>query len=160
MELNRMDQKPEGPDLPGISRKASAQSDPQTAPGGIPADIDDRTWEQAVEKSRLPVLVMFYSPACSFCHQMDPVFRNYAREYRGVVVFAKLNSLASPWTAGRYGIRSTPTFTFFCKGTPVQELVGAVYPALLKKMIDEALLHGRECADNTTTIDYEITGYG
>jgi thioredoxin 1 len=38
--------------------------------------------------------------------------------------------------------------------------VGAVYPSLLKKMVDEVLVHGRECAKNSTTIDYEITGYG
>ncbi|MFA4860893.1 thioredoxin family protein [Methanoregula sp.] len=129
-------------------------------PDGIPVDVDDRTWEHSVEKSRIPVVVMFYSPACSFCHQMDPSFRNYAMEYKGVVLFARLSTHTSPWTAGRYGIRSTPTFTFFCKGKPVQELVGAVYPALLKKMIDDVLLHARECADNSSLIDYEITGYG
>jgi putative NADPH-quinone reductase len=39
-------------------------------------------------------------------------------------------------------------------------MVGAVYPALLKKMIDEVLLHGKKCAENSTAIDYEITGYG
>jgi putative NADPH-quinone reductase len=37
-------------------------------------------------------------------------------------------------------------------------MVGAVYPALLKKMVDEVLVHGRECAKNSTAIDYEITG--
>ncbi len=68
--------------------------------------------------------------------------------------------MTSRWTAERYGVRSTPTFKFFCGGKPVQEMVGAVYPALLKKMVDEVLLHGRECAKNSTTIDYEITGYG
>jgi thioredoxin-like negative regulator of GroEL len=57
-------------------------------------------------------------------------------------------------------VRSTPTFKFFCEGKPVQEMVGAVYPALLKKMIDEVLLHGKECIKNSTAIDYEITGYG
>lgn len=39
-------------------------------------------------------------------------------------------------------------------------MVGAVYPALLKKMIDEVILHGKECAESSTQIDYEITGYG
>ena len=160
MRLTGMEEKPEGPGTPGISRKASAPSDPQSVPDGIPVDVEDRTWEHSVEKSRIPVVVMFYSPACPFCHQMDPPFRNYAGEYRGVVLFARLNSLTSPWTAGRYGIKSTPTFTFFCKGKPVRELVGAVYPALLKKTIDEVLLHGKECSDNPTAIDYEITGYG
>jgi hypothetical protein len=39
-------------------------------------------------------------------------------------------------------------------------MVGAIYPALLKKMIGDVLAHGKECADNSTAIDYEITGYG
>jgi thioredoxin-like negative regulator of GroEL len=132
---------------------------PGPVAGGV-LDADDSTWEQMVEKYKNPVAVMFYSPACSFCHQMDPYFRNYAGEYKGSVLFVRLNILSAPWTAERYGVLSTPTFKFFCDGKPVQELVGAVYPAILKKMIDDVLLHGRECAKNSTRIDYEITGYG
>jgi thioredoxin 1 len=103
---------------------------------------------------------MFYSPTCVFCHQIEPYFRGYAREYRDTVLFVRLNVMASQWTAERYGVRSTPTFKFFCSGKPVQEMLGAVYPALLKKMVDEVLVHGKECAKNSTLIDYEISGYG
>ena len=46
---------------------------------------------------------------------------------------ARLNIMTNLWTAERYGIRSTPSFKFFCDGKPVREMVGAVYPALLKK---------------------------
>lgn len=123
-------------------------------------ELTDLNWERTVEKSGMLVAVMFYSPTCAFCHQMEPYFRNYAREYKDTVQFARLDIMTSPWTAERYGVRSTPTFKFFCEGKPVQELVGAVYPALLKKMVEDVLLHGRECAKNSTTIDYDITGYG
>jgi len=27
-------------------------------------------------------------------------------------------------------------------------------------MVDDVLVHGRDCAKNSTAIDYEITGYG
>lgn len=143
---------PEKKDTTGIPVNAAT---PEVVP-----EADDTSWEKTVEKATMPVAVMFYSPACAFCHQMEPYFRTYAREYKGAVVFIRLNILKSPWIAERHGVRSTPTFTFFCKGKAVQEMVGAVYPALLKKMIDEVLLHGKECADNSTAIDYEITGYG
>ena len=123
-------------------------------------DASDLTWETLVEKAKKPVVVMFYSPACAFCHQMEPYFRSYAMEYRESMIFLRFNILANPWTTERYGVRSTPTFKFFCDGKPVQEIVGAVYPALLKRMIEDVLLHGKECAKNSTTIDYEITGYG
>jgi len=123
-------------------------------------EVNDLNWEQLVEHGTMPVVVMFHSPACAFCHQMEPYFRSYAEEFKGRCVFARLNITSSQWTAERYGVRSTPTFKFFCEGKPVQELVGAIYPAILKKMIEDALLHGKECAKNRTTIDYEITGYG
>jgi thioredoxin 1 len=123
-------------------------------------EVTDITWEKTVEREQKPVAIMFYSPTCAFCHQMEPYFRNFAGEYRNSVIFVKINILTSPWTAERYGVRSTPTFKFFCNGKSVQEMVGAVYPALLKKMVEEVLLHGKECAKNSTPIDYEITGYG
>lgn len=132
---------------------------PQQIPDML-IELDDVTWERTVEKSSKPVAVMFYSPSCAFCHQMEPYFRNYAQEYKEKVVFARLNIMANLWTAERYGVRSTPTFKFFCDGKPIREMVGAVYPALLKKMIDEVLIHGKECAKNSTAIDYDITGYG
>ncbi|MGB7788467.1 thioredoxin family protein [Methanoregula sp.] len=134
---------------------------PAVLPDGDPLiETDDLTWENAVEKSKKPVAVMFYSPTCVFCHQMEPYFRSYAGEYRDSVIFVRLNILTSQWTAERYGVKSTPTFKFFCNGKPVQEMVGAIYPAILKKMIDEVLIHGKECAKNSTLIDYDITGYG
>jgi thioredoxin 1 len=123
-------------------------------------ETDDLSWEKTVEKGVKPVAVMFYSPTCAFCHQMEPYFRSYAVEYRDSVVFVRINISTNQWTAERYGVRSTPTFKFFCDGKPVQEMVGAIYPTLLKKMIDEVLLHGIECAKNSTTINYDITGYG
>jgi len=123
-------------------------------------EVNDLDWEKSVEKGTKPVVVMFYSPTCAFCHQMEPYFKTYAAEYLDRVVFVRINITTNLWTAERYGVRSTPTFKFFCDGKPVQEMVGAVYPALLKRAVDEVLVHGKECAKNSTTIDYEITGYG
>jgi thioredoxin 1 len=123
-------------------------------------EADDLSWEKNVERETKPVAVMFYSPTCAFCHQMEPYFKNYAEEYRNSVIFVRINIMTNQWTAERYGVRSTPTFKFFCDGKPVQEMVGAIYPALLKKMVDDVLIHGKECAKNSTTINYDITGYG
>jgi thioredoxin 1 len=123
-------------------------------------ETDDLSWEKTVEKGAKPVAVMFYSPTCAFCHQMEPYFRDYAVEYRDSVIFVRINIMTNQWTAERYGVRSSPTFKFFCDGKPVQEMVGAINPALLKNMIDDVLVHGKECAKKSTTINYDITGYG
>lgn len=126
----------------------------------LPMEVNDQIWERTVEKGTQPVAVMFYSPLCPFCQQIEPYFKSYAEEFRNSVLFTRINIMTNPWTAERYGIRSTPTFKFFCEGKAVQEMVGSIYPTLLKKMVEEVLLHGKECAKNSTAIDYEITGYG
>jgi len=128
--------------------------------GGPVIELSDVTWEKTVEKSDLPVLVMFYSPTCPHCRTMEPYFRQYGQEFGGTVVFARINIAVNQWTAERFGVRSTPTFKMFCNGRPFQEMVGAVYPALIKRMVEEALTTGSECVRKSTEITYDITGYG
>ncbi len=122
-------------------------------------EVTDSTFEKTVEKSGIPVLVMFYSPACPHCRTMEPHVREYAEIFAGRVLFARLDIVAGQWTAERYGVMSTPTFKFFCSGRPVLELVGAVYPALLKRMVEDGLQNGKDCVAKSTAISYDITGY-
>jgi len=122
-------------------------------------DVDDKTWEPVVEKSRKPVVVMFSSPTCPHCRTIEPYFSDYATEFKDKVVFAKLNVVKNQYTPSRYGVMGTPTFKFFCKGKPVKELVGAVYPPLVKKTVEDTLEHGDECVTKSTEIDYSISGY-
>jgi thioredoxin 1 len=122
-------------------------------------ELDDSNWEKTVEKGKKPVVVMFQSPTCPHCRQMEPSFEQYAEEFKDKILFAKLDISKSMTTASRYGVMGTPTFKFFCKGKPVQELVGAFYPSLIKKTIEEALERGPQCLENTTWVDSSISGY-
>ncbi|MBR1368209.1 thioredoxin [Methanocalculus chunghsingensis] len=123
-------------------------------------ELTDRTWEKSVEKATDPVVILFYSPTCSHCRTMMPYFEAYAEELEGTVAFVRIDITANPWTAQRYGIMSTPTFAIFCSGRSVAQIVGAVYPTLVKKMIEDGIRNAKECAGSSTVIDYEITGYG
>jgi thioredoxin 1 len=136
---------------------------PTHMPGGEEGgyiEVDSASWETVVEKSELPVSVMFYSPTCPHCRVIRPYFQQFAREMAGKMVFVILNVTDNAWIGERYGVRATPTFKWFCRGKPVQELVGAVYPALLKKISEDVLVYGKECAEKSTALRYEITGYG
>ncbi len=122
-------------------------------------ELDDSNWEKTVEKGEKPVVVMFYSNSCPFCKQMEPSFFEYAVEFNKKVVFARVNVVNSPTIPRRYGIMGTPTFKFFCKGKPVHELTGVIYPSLIKKAVEENLEHGDKCVENATWYAPEITGY-
>ena len=119
-------------------------------------EVDDKSWEHEVELSELPVLVMFFGPLCPYCKEMEPYFIQYAQEYEGAVKFVKLNIVESSFTAERYGVMATPTFAFFCHGTPVRNLAGVAYPALLKKLIDESLEHGEACREKSTPVRFDM----
>lgn len=123
-------------------------------------ELTDATFDQFVGKEDQPVFVMFSSPTCPYCRAMEPYFRGYAKEFEGVVTFGICNIVTNQWTAERFGIRGTPTFKIFCGGKPFMELVGGVYPALLKRMIEDALKSGTACVKASTSVNYDITGYG
>ena len=123
-------------------------------------EVSDREWEKQVERSEKPVFVMFYSPTCRHCVQIQPYVEELAETFSDAVQFVRLNILQYTWLAERYGVMSTPTFLYFCGGKPVQMRVGAIFPALLKKMIEEMVQHGEECRLRSTEINYEISGYG
>ncbi len=122
-------------------------------------ELDDFNWEKIIEKGKKPVVVMFSSPTCPFCKQMKPYFEEYALDFKNKIIFAEVDISRSITIASIYGVMGTPTFKFFCKGRPVHEMVGAVYPSLLKKAVEESLEHGAQCVDKTTWIETTDIGY-
>lgn len=122
-------------------------------------DLNNENWEKNVEKSSKPVMVMFYSPTCPHCVAIEPYFRQYSKDFKDAVFFARLNIVDNQNIAIKYGVMGTPTFKFFCKGHPVHEMVGEVYPYLLKRAVEEGLQNGSHCANTTTWINFGITGY-
>jgi thioredoxin 1 len=89
---------------------------------------------------------------------MMPYFKKYAAEFKGKISFAKINVNSNLYAVSRYCIMATPTFKFFFSGRPVQEIVGEIYPTILKKITEDALEYGSSCASRSTPIDFNI-GY-
>jgi thioredoxin 1 len=121
-------------------------------------ELDDMNWEKLVEKEGKPIVVMFYSLSCPHCLAMMPYFEKYADEFKGKIFFARIDVNKNTYAVGRYGVMATPTFKFFCSGRPVQEIVGEIYPSLLKKITEDALEYGSSCASKSTPIDFNL-GY-
>jgi len=123
-------------------------------------DISDSDWESMVERNEKPVFVMFYSPSCTHCIRIMPSVEELARDFGTEVTFVKLNLIKFDYIGERYGVMATPTFIYFCGGKPVQTRVGAVFPAMLRKMVEDMVTHGEECRLASTDWKYGITGYG
>lgn len=104
-----------------------------------PKAVTDSDFEQEVLEAETPVVVDFWAEWCVPCKMVAPVLDDLANEYDGKIKFTKVDVDTNPQTAMKYGIRSIPTLLFFKGGSPVDQVVGAVPKAMLKKRLDSAL---------------------
>ena len=88
-------------------------------------ELTDQNFEQDVINSNMPVLVDFWSPMCAPCLVMGPIIEEIAKEFEGKLKVGKLNVSENMEIAGRYGIRSIPTFIIFKNGQPIDGIIGA-----------------------------------
>ncbi len=104
-----------------------------------PIHVTDAAFEQAVLKSKTPVIVDFWAPWCGPCRAVAPILESLAAEYDGKVIVAKVNTDDNPEWAMKYGVQGIPTMLFVRDGKLVERVVGArPYPAI-KKSLDAML---------------------
>lgn len=100
-----------------------------------PIHVTDAAFEQAVLKSKTPVIVDFWAPWCGPCRAVAPILESLAAEYDGKVIVAKVNTDDNPEWAQKYGVQGIPTMLFVRDGKLVERLVGAgPYPMIKKKL--------------------------
>ena len=104
-----------------------------------PVAVTDKDFDEIVLKASTPVLVDFWAEWCAPCRMIAPIVEELAQEYDAKVAFAKMDVDANPEIPLKFGIRSIPTLLVFKDGKPVDQVIGAVPKAALKKSLDNAL---------------------
>jgi thioredoxin 1 len=113
-----------------------------------PIHINDEEFQQKVLNSPLPVIVDFWAPWCGPCRMIAPVLEQFAREYQGKLVVAKVNTDENPEWAIKYGVQGIPTLLFIAGGEVKDRQVG-VGPAPALKAKLEAFLSAQEPVQTT-----------
>ena len=98
----------------------------------------DDSFEDDVLNADQPVLVDFWAEWCGPCRMVGPVVDELAGEYEGKAKIGKVN-VDENQIATEYGIRSIPSLLIFKDGEVVDQIVGAVPKAQLKKQLDAQL---------------------
>ncbi|HWB59197.1 MAG TPA: thioredoxin [Chthoniobacteraceae bacterium] len=101
-----------------------------------PIHINADSFEAAVTKSPVPVIVDFWAPRCPPCRMIAPLLDEIAREKAGAVRIAKVNTDDEPELAVRFGIRNIPTLLMFNNGQVKDTIVGLVAKREIVSKID------------------------
>jgi thioredoxin 1 len=118
-------------------------------------DVDAHNWEQEITKSAILTVVYFWHEQCPWCFKLTPILDEIARDYRSKVKFAKLNILADPLNqeiANNFGIMSTPTLLFLCKGRPVGQVIGLQSKEDLERGLNDVLARYTTCLSQSTEL--------
>jgi thioredoxin 1 len=121
-----------------MRRMSSKVEDSRDDWPSIPVELTDETFKQVIHKYPL-VVVDCWAEWCTPCHMVAPVVEELARDYRGKIVFGKLNVDSSTRTAQQYGIMSIPTLLVFKNGQLANQLIGAMPRNMLEPQIAQYL---------------------
>ncbi len=110
-----------------------------TAPA-TPVDVPDAaSFDEAIARASLPLVVDYWAPWCGPCRMVAPELEKVAARQSGRLVVLKVNTDAIPELGDRYGIRSIPTMAVFAGGREVARTSGARPAADIEAFVAQAV---------------------
>jgi thioredoxin 1 len=103
-----------------------------------PVQVTDSNFEEFVKKYP-KVVVDCWAPWCGPCRMLSPTIDALAKDMKGSVAFAKLNTDDNFGTAGKFKIMSIPTLLFFKDGKLVNKMIGAAPRPMVEQEIRKNL---------------------
>ena len=86
--------------------------------------LSDATFQTDVLDTASLVLVDFTAVWCGPCKMLEPIVKQLASDWQGVVKVVKLDVDENPGLAMQYQVMGVPTLILFKKGQPVERVTG------------------------------------
>jgi len=103
-----------------------------------PITVTDSNFDTFIKKFPL-IVVDFWADWCFPCRMIAPVVEELAKNYKGKIVFGKLNVDENRHTAMRFNVMSIPTLLVFKNGKLVGTILGALPKEELETRINKFL---------------------
>jgi thioredoxin 1 len=115
---------------------ATAQVHGDTAAAAVDSSnhIADR-----IVKSKVPVFVDFWAPWCKPCKMLHPIVAELEKQYKGRVLFIKVNTDVHRRIAGYFAVNSIPAVHIIRKRVVLRSLAGVQPKKTYQTAIDEVL---------------------
>ena len=119
-------------------RQGSDREHEQRHEDAEPVDVDEKAFDDIVGGAKLPVFVDFWAEWCGPCRRVAPEVKKLAARLAGKAVVLKVDTDAQANIAGRFAIRSIPTFIVFKNGKVVVRESGSRDESGLAKLVERA----------------------
>ncbi len=107
-------------------------------PVAEPIEATGGLFDEIVKGASVPVFVDFWADWCGPCRMVAPEVKKLASRMAGRAVVLKVDTDHVPEVAGRFGIRSIPTFIVFKGGEIAVRESGARNESALASLIERA----------------------
>lgn len=108
-----------------------------------PIELNEQNFSHFVSNTDLPVLIDLWADWCGPCKMMAPHFAQVAKQ-NPYVIFAKIDTEASPRLSQAFHVRSIPTLVLMNKTTELARISGALRTPELQQWLDQQLQHFKE----------------
>lgn len=103
-----------------------------------PIELNEQNFSNYVSHSDLPILIDLWADWCGPCKMMAPHFAQVAAK-NPHVVFAKIDTEASPRLSQAFHVRSIPTLVLMNKTEEIGRISGALRSSELQQWLDQQL---------------------
>jgi len=101
-------------------------------------EVTDENLDSIIAKYPL-VVIDCWAEWCFPCKMVTPIINELAKEYKGKIVFGKLNVRTNEKTAKKFNVMAIPNLLIFKNGKFIDRIVGSHPKEIIEELLREHL---------------------
>ena len=102
-------------------------------------NLTRENFEKEALGSKVPIIIDFYADWCGPCKMLKPIFEKVSEDFKGRLLFKRLDTESEELIAMRFGIQGIPALVVMDGKKEVGRIVGYMGEEQLKSKINEIL---------------------